>query len=163
MVGPLHAGALGVDDGAAAGSLGAGRIHDGTGVALVGDDEQQLIAGIFQGALLLYGEGLVFGQELQGALAADAADRHDEGDAGAGHVDLQLAAQAFLKPGPGVGGDHGKENGFLGLFQAEGGKRLLHGGAGADGAQADRDAELGIQSQKGVGGAAVGDGDQPVK
>ena len=161
--GPLHAGALGVDDGAAAGSLGAGRIHDGTGVALVGDDEQQLIAGIFQGALLLYGEGLVFGQELQGALAADAADRHDEGDAGAGHVDLQLAAQTLLEPGPGVGGDHGKEDGFLGLFQAEGGKRLLHGGAGADGAQADRDAELGIQSQKGVGGAAVGNGDQPVK
>ena len=76
---------------------------------------------------------------------------------------MQLAAQALLEPGPGVGGDHGKEDGFLGLFQAEGGKRLLHGGAGADGAQTDRDAELGIQSQKGVGGAAVGDGDQPVK
>ncbi len=49
----LHAGALGVDDGATAGPLGAGCVHDGAGVALIGDDEQQLIAGIFQGALLL--------------------------------------------------------------------------------------------------------------
>ena len=62
-----------MDDGAAAGSCGPGRVHDRAGVALIGDDQQQVVTGIFQGAFLLQLKGLVFGEEQQGALAADAA------------------------------------------------------------------------------------------
>ncbi len=43
-----------------------------------------------------------------------------------------------------------KSTAFSGLFQPEGGKRLLNGGAGTHGAQADIDAEALIQLQKGV-------------
>ena len=148
---------------AAAGTLGTGGIHDGAGVALVGNHEQQLIVGVFQGAFLHSRKGLVFGQELQGTLAAHAADRDDERDAGARHVDPHLAAERLLDLGPGVGGDDGKQNGFFALFQAEGGQHFLHGRAGTHGAEADTDTVALVQGQERVRGAAVGDGDQPVK
>ena len=162
MSGTLHAGALCVDDGAAASSGGAGCVHDGAGVALIGNDEQQLIAGILQGAFLLQCKGLVFGQELQRPLAADAADRDDERDAGARHINAHFAAQVFLQAGPGLGGDHGKEHGLFGLLQPQGGKGLPHRRACTHRAQADRDAVLLVKGQKGIGGVAVGDGDEPV-
>ena len=124
-----------MDDGAAAGSCGPGRVHDRAGVALIGDDQQQVVTGIFQGAFLLQLKGLVFGEEQQGALAADAAYRDDECDAGTRHINAHLAAQGFLDAGPAVRCDDGKEHSFFGLFQPEGGKRLLNGSAGAHGAE----------------------------
>ena len=130
LAAPSMAGAFGVDDGATAGSCGPGRVHDRAGVALIGDDQQQVVTGIFQGAFLLQLKGLVFGEEQQGALAADAAYRDDECDAGTRHINAHLAAQGFLDAGPAVRCDDGKEHGFFGLFQPEGGKRLLNGGAG---------------------------------
>ena len=105
----------------------------------------------------------MFGQEQQGAFAADAADRDDKGDAGARHVDLHLVAQSLLDAGPCVGGDDGEQDGFFGAFQPQRGQHILHGGARAHGAQADIYALLLVELEEGVCGAAVGDGDQPVK
>ena len=52
---------------------------------------------------------------------------------------------------------------FFALFQAEGGQHFLHGRAGTHGAEADTDTVALVQGQERVRGAAVGDGDQPVK
>ena len=105
---------------------------------------------------------LVLGEEHQRPSAADAAQRHRECNAGARHVDAHFAAQVFLQAGPGLGGDHGKEHGLFGLLQPQGGKGLLHRRACTHRAQADRDAVFLVKGQKGIGGVAVGDGDEPV-
>ena len=76
----------------------------------------------------------MFGQKLERPLAADAAERDDERDAGAGHIDAQPVAKLLLEFGPCVGGDHREEDGLFRPLKAEGGKGLLHGGAGAYGA-----------------------------
>ena len=77
-------------------------------------------------------------------------------------ADAHFTAQVFLQAGPGLGGDHGKEHGLFGLLQPQGGKGLPHRRACTHRAQADRDAVLLVKGQKGIGGVAVGDGDEPV-
>mgnify|MGYP000500117443 CR=1 FL=1 len=152
-----------------------------TGAIMVFSCAQMLMAASLAGAGLVTAEGAVLatvatfssfgpfvalanlGSTLQGTLAAYAADRDDERDAGARHVDPHLAAERLLDLGPGVGGEDGKQNGFFALFQAEGGQHFLHGRAGTHGAEADTDTVALVQGQERVRGAAVGDGDQPVK
>ena len=61
----------------------------------------------------------MLGEEQQGALAADAAHRDDECDAGARHINAHLTAQGFLDAGPAVRRNDGKKDGLFGLFQPE--------------------------------------------
>ena len=72
----------------------AGRVHDQIAVAVVGDDDQKLVFRVLHGGFLPLLVVLVLGQELQLAPPANGAERDRKGDAHAGHVDLQLAAQA---------------------------------------------------------------------
>ena len=107
---PLHAGALCVDHRAAACTGGAGSVHNGAGVALICHHQQQFIAGILQGALLLPCKGLVLGEEHQCPFAADAAQRHNERNAGARHIDLHFAAQILLDLLPAFCSYHGQQH-----------------------------------------------------
>ena len=143
---------------ATAGTCGAGGIHNGAGVALIGDHQQQFVTGILQGALLLQCQRLVLGEEHQRPSAADAAQRHRECNAGARHVDAHFAAQVCPDGLPCILCHHRQQHRLLGLFQTQRGQRFPHRCAAAHRAQVHIHAALLVQLQKGIGGAAVGDG-----
>ena len=73
-----------------------GGVHDGAGVALIRNDQQQFVTGILQGALLLPVSAVWCSvRNISARSAADAAQRHGERDAGARHVDAHFAAQVL--------------------------------------------------------------------
>ena len=106
-----------MDHRAAACTGGAGSIHNGAGVALICHHQQQFVAGILQGALLLPCKGLVLGKEHQRPFAANAAQRHNERNAGARHIDLHFAAQILLDLLPAFCRYHGQQHRLRAVFQ----------------------------------------------
>ena len=101
----------------------------------------------------------MLGKEHQRPFAANAAQRHNERNAGARHINLHFAAQILLDLLPALCRYHSQQHRLFGLFQPKGGKRLLHRRAGAYGAHTYRYAVAFVQLQKAIGRAAVGDGD----
>ena len=131
-------------------------------MALVGHHHQQLIFGILQNALLPRLEILALGEEGQGLFSPDAAQRHDEGDARAGHVDVQLPLHGALHRAPDRPGDQRKDDHLFRLFQAEVVQQLAARRALPQGAQGDGDTVLGEQVHVLLGGAPGGDGDHEI-
>ena len=67
----------------------------------------------------------MLGKEHQRPFAANAAQRHNERNAGARHIDLHFAAQILLDLLPAFCRYHGQQHRLFGLFQPKGGKGLL--------------------------------------
>jgi len=136
-----------------------GRVHDQIAVAVVGDDDQKLVFRVLHGGFLPLLVVLVLGQELQLAPPADGAERDRKGDAHAGHVDLQLAAQAAAQLLPFLVGDEAREHAFVAALETEVIERFVARRAESQRDELHRHLPFAVKREEGRELAALGDGD----
>ena len=155
------AGAAGVQHRAAPRAGGAGRVHDGVGIARVQHRDDELVLELQVGRAAC--GGLVSGQICQGPTSCYALDGHGQHDAVARYVHIKFALGRADQLAGALGGGHRRDDGLLGVGQPVDGKLLAGGGALAQHDQAHVQLKALEQPGQLLDLVAVGDADDVIQ